>query len=55
MIRFRVTRTSNYSVYEMDQQPCEEAFADGEGWFLLIESLEAWKSSSASMGRWLSQ
>ena len=41
MIRFRVTRTSNYSVYEMDQQPCEEAFADGEGWFLLIESLEA--------------
>ena len=39
MIRFRVTRTSNYSVYE--QQPCEEAFQDGKGWFLLIESLEA--------------
>ena len=41
MIRFRVTRASNYSVYEMDQKPCEEVFADGEGWFLLIENLEA--------------
>ena len=42
MIRFRVvTRTSNYSVFEMGQQPCEEAFQEGEGWFLLIENLEA--------------
>jgi hypothetical protein len=40
MIRFRVTRTSDCSVNE--QQPsCEEAFQDGEGWFLLIENLEA--------------
>ena len=53
MIRFRVTRTSNYSVYE--QQPCEEAFADGEDWFLLIENLEALESSSASMETWLFQ
>ena len=37
MIRFRVTRTSMYE----DEQPCEEAFADGEGWFLLIENLES--------------
>ena len=41
MIRFRVTRTSNYSLCDMDQQPCEESFQDGEDWFLLIESLEA--------------
>lgn len=41
MIRFRVTRTSNYSWSNMDQQPCEEAFANGEDWFLLIENLEA--------------
>jgi len=25
----------------MAKKPCEEAFADGEGWFLLIENLEA--------------
>lgn len=41
MIRFRVTRTSDRSVYEMAQKPCEGAFADGERWFLLIENLEA--------------
>ena len=41
MIKFGVTRTSDRSVYEMAQKPCEEAFQDGEGWFLLIENLEA--------------